>query len=180
MAKREEKTIVSCDFDGGLRMPKICVSCGANADEKRYKLTATDSLKHNKIKINFPVCDACNEADQNYVNAVPVTVFGILALALSIFSLFHGSEKIPSGIYLWGGILWMAIIVVYVVWTNVRAHWQNTPEIITRRNKLQKAIRVNNFIAPHRNSTGQIVLIFTNAHFANAFKGLNKGKIIKK
>ena len=180
MGKKKESTTIRCDFDGGLHMPKICVSCGAYANEKRHEFDASNSMKTSKVKIKFPVCDSCYEAEQSYINAVPVTIFGTIAFFFSVFSLFHGSEKIPSGIYLVGGILWLAIIAAYVVWTNIRANRHNTPDIISRRAKLRNAIEKGKFTPSGRNSTGEITLTFKNAHFAEKFKSMNKGQVIKK
>lgn len=180
MAKKKENTVVCCDFDGGLRMPKVCVSCGSDADEKRHEFIASNFLKTSKVKINFPVCDICYEADQKYVNAIPVTIIGSIAFIFSVFSLFNRPEKIPSGIFLAGGIIWLTVIAGYVIWTNIRAHQQNSQETILRRANLKKAITVSKFALPHRSAMGQIIFVFRNARFAKAFKNLNKGQILKK
>lgn len=179
MENNDERTIVRCDFDGGLHMPKICISCGATAEEKRHEFIVSNTLGTSKVKINFPVCDACYEADQNYVNAAPITIIGTIAFLFSIFSLFNKPEKYPSGLFLVGGIIWLGMIVAYVIWTNIRAHRQNSEEVISRRKELKKTLKVKKFIPFHRYAVGQITLAFSNVQFAKVFKKLNKGTFIK-
>lgn len=179
MENKKEATIIRCDFDGGLHMPKICVSCGAPVEEKRYEFIASNTLGTSKVKINFPVCEDCYQADQNFVNAAPVTIIGIIAFLFSIFSIFNKPEKYPSTLFLIGGIVWLGIIVADVTWTNIRAHRQNTEDVLSRRKQLKKALKVKKYIPFHRNAIGQITLAFTNSQFAKTFRKLNKGEIIK-
>lgn len=179
MENKKYNTIVRCDFDGGLQMPKICVSCGAVAGEKRHEFIASNNLGTSKTWIKFPVCDACYEADRNYVHAAPVTIVGTIAFILSVFSLFNKPEKYPSGLFLIGGIIWLSVIVAYVIWTNIHAHRLNSQEVISRHNELKNALKVKRFIPFHRHIVGQITLAFRNAQFAKAFKKLNKGTFIK-
>ncbi len=178
MENKKEITIVRCDFDGGLHMPKTCVACGVPVEEKRYEFIVSNTLGTSKVKVNFPICEDCYQADQNYLNVVPVTIIGSIAFLFSIFSLFNRPEKYPSGLYLVGGIIWLGMIVVYVTWMNIRAHRQNSEEVLSRRKQLKKALKVKKFVPFHRHTVGQITLAFANAQFAKAFKKLNKGEIL--
>ncbi|HAF62573.1 MAG TPA: hypothetical protein DCK95_09655 [Anaerolineaceae bacterium] len=179
MKRENDRTVVRCDFDGGLHMPKTCLACDAAVEDKKIEFSGKNKLGTSKIIINFPVCEACYQADQQFVNAKPITIVGVVAILLSIFSVFNRPENYPPVLFLVGGIIWIGIIVAYLYWINLRARRQNSEEVLARRAKLKNAVNLKKMIIPRHNTIGQITLAFTSSLFAKSFRKLNNGEILK-
>jgi len=171
-----ERIKVSCDFDGGLHFPKICVACGEPTDNQKYQFVGNNRLWSKKILINFPVCGKCFEANQNYVNIRPIVIIGGITFLFSIFTIFFNQTNIPQPFFVLGGLIWLIIVFSYMYWTLKQAQVKNTNEIIFRRSQLIEAIKLEEIIDPKSNLKGKVSFSFSNNEFARSFSNINKGK----
>ena len=177
--KNEKSVLLKCPFDGGFIQPKICFSCGNPAAGKKWQVTSMNRLKNRKFIINFPICDACAEAKNQYINILPVNIIAVFVVFLSIFSLLNPSSSLPQPLFYAGGAIWIAGVLAYVFWLNRKAKMQNSAEVKARVHDLQHAVIFEKIFLPRKQTIGEVLVRFHNQKFAREFKQLNKGREIQ-
>ncbi len=180
MKNEESRSIVVCDFDGGLHMPNTCVVCGSQTENIRYEKSATNKFHTRKVIVSFPICEDCFQADKDYVNQTPVLLIGSVAFLLSVFSLFTRPEKYPPLLFIIGGITWLLMIISYLLYTIIKAKKMNTSDVIRRHNEVIHSVKIKRYYPQQKNSTGTLVIDFGNNDFAKQFRKRNHGKILEK
>lgn len=170
---------IKCDFDGGFVMPKICFSCSEPVADEKWQITAMNFLKNRKFIFKFPVCDACVDAHDNYINILPINIIGALLLIFSIFTLIRADTSIPGFLFYPGGFIWMMIVILYLISMNKKARKMETEIDSQRAKDLKTAIHFEKIILKKKDRKGEAILLIRNKNFAREFAKLNKGKEVK-
>ena len=170
---------LKCPFNGGFAMPKLCFSCGSPASDKKWQITTTNRLKNQKFIVNFPICDACVEAQHKFIHIGMVNIIAVVVIALSIFSMLNPSASIPRALFYTGGSVWIAGVIAYVYWLNRKAKIQNSAEVVERHEQLRNAVAFKKITLPRKATPGEVTVLFSNRRFAKEFLKLNKGQEIK-
>jgi hypothetical protein len=169
---------VQCAFDGKFSMPGRCVACGEPAHEKKWQITTTNILRNHKYIFKFPICDACADAQERYVNVKPLNIIGAIVLAFTVVSFLYPSTSLSAVLYYLGGVVWLGIVIGYLVAMNRKARRGNSVEVLRRNSLLKEAVRFEKIEMSRGKNMGQAVVWFANERFARDFARLNKGQVL--
>jgi len=169
---------VQCAFNGKFNMPERCVACGEPAHEKKWQISATNILRNHKYFFRFPICDACADAQEEYVNVKPLNIIGAIVMAFTVVSFLYPSTNLSPVLYYLGGVIWLGIVTGYLVWMNRKARRGNSAEVVWRNALLRQAVCFGKIEMPRKKNAGQAAIWFANDRFARDFARLNKGQVL--
>lgn len=171
---------VEVPFDGRLTYPKRCVACDQMATDKTIPFTLYNTFYTRKIILNFPICEDCYQAKKNYINLIPVVIFGPIITLLSIYTLLNQPEYLPFSptVHLIAGFVWLAILFGYITYLIMKAKRENTEEVVVRRKNLLNAVKGIKYKYFKRQNKKELIMEFTNESFAKDFRRLNRGKFV--
>ena len=178
MKSDQPSTKVQCPFDGKLEMPGRCIACGQPTQGKKWQITTTNFLRNHKYIFKFPICDACAEAQEKYVNIKPINIISVIIVLSTIVSFLHPSVELSPVLYNLGGAIWLGIVIGFTLWMNNKARRENTAEVTERNSILKNAVRFERVEMPRRKKKGRAVICFANGQFARDFTRLNKGQVL--